>query len=78
MPSTPADIPFIKRQIGTCLRIAGECGDPKVATALRRLAEAFAERAIALGAGADAEAGLRQSMRRRSAPLSRGRCRSLP
>lgn len=48
--STAADIPFIIQQIQTCLRAAKECNDPEMAAALMRLAEAFADRAIALGA----------------------------
>jgi hypothetical protein len=54
MPSAPADIPFIARQIETCLRLAEECERPAVAAALRKLARAFAGRAVASGAEPDA------------------------
>jgi hypothetical protein len=48
--SIPSDIPFIVQQIFTCLNLAKECGDADVAASLRKLAGAFSDRAIALGA----------------------------
>ena len=48
--STASDIPFIIQQIYTCLKAAKECRDTEVADALQRLADAFADRAISLGA----------------------------
>jgi hypothetical protein len=48
--SQASDIPFIIQQIYTCLNAARESADREVAAALHRVAEAFADRAIALGA----------------------------
>jgi hypothetical protein len=48
--SQASDIPFIIQQIYTCLNAAKESADREVAAALHRVAEAFADRAIALGA----------------------------
>jgi hypothetical protein len=47
---TSPDVPFIIQQIYTCLQAAKECDDAEIEAALRKLAEAFADRAIALGA----------------------------
>lgn len=49
-PSAKTDISFIVQQIYTCLNLAKECPDAEMAVALRNLAEAFADRAIVLGA----------------------------
>ena len=48
--NTAKDIPFIVQQIYTCLNLAKECNDVDIAASLRKLAGAFADRAIALGA----------------------------
>lgn len=48
--STASDIPFIIQQIYTCLRTAKSSKDEAITAALLRLADAFADRAISLGA----------------------------
>lgn len=48
--TTRADIPFIIQQIYSCLHLARDCGDSELAAALRKVAVAYANKAISLGA----------------------------
>ena len=53
MPSTPADVPFIIRQINVCLSTVKQCHDPEIKALLLKLARAWAARALELGADPD-------------------------
>ncbi len=48
--STKEDIPFILEQVSKCLRLAAASNDGEISARLLKLAQAFARRAIELGA----------------------------